>query len=275
MKRNTFSAMCLLALTVAACKNDEAERFSPEKLTSCQSLTFKSDSRDSTRLEFDGDMNLVAGYTYSISTAGGSERFAFRYDDNDVFTSVGFEQLQGTHWSETDARLSLNDHGMAGSFTNGSKPTLTFTYDEQFRLIVLAIELGGGGENRYTIDYDEQSNVSQVAWYSSIPNGLGATEGITTYEFSDYDNRQNPFRMMVNAFYLPAFATTYGVIQYNRFPLGMLLSKNNPGMMVETVVGRERADTTRFSYAYDNSNYPARITSEPQRAMFPLTVKFR
>jgi hypothetical protein len=142
--------------------------------------------------------------------------------------------------------------------------TYTFTYDTQFRLIFFSIQLPQNGVNNYTIEYDDHSNVVAVERYSSI----SGTTGTIRTEYSGYDNHPNPFRLLVNVFYAPVFASSYGALRWEAIPLGMLLSANNPGK-------ESRETETLYQYEYDGTNgYPVAISNNAGNGTFPLSIEY-
>jgi hypothetical protein len=260
--------LCLLAFLLAACKEEEVRTYTQEDLPAFRRVDFVTAGGDSSVFVYDEHMQLVSGRCNSI--AFGNERFTMQYSDGRL-TGAEYETRIGARYSPVPVNFSLNRHGMLQTVVReGWDKTFTFAYDDRFRLISFSVQLPQNGVYSNAITYDEQSNVSVVERFSSI----SGTQGTTRMEFSDYDRHPNPFRLLVNVFYAPLFASAYGPLRYDNIgiPLGMILSVNNPGKMIE-YPGAGNSRESVFDYRYNSDGYPVSI-SRPADSSFPLSIKY-
>ncbi|MDR2848841.1 MAG: hypothetical protein LBV39_07040 [Bacteroidales bacterium] len=255
-----------ITFVAAACERDEKqEPYLPESLPSFQQVNF-SGATDTSVVLFNGDMQLLHGR--NTTTSFGQERFTMQYAGSDL-TGMEYESKSksGTHYNLLSVSFSCNKHNMMSSLKREDwNKTYTFTYDKQFRLIFFSIELPQNGVNNYTIEYDDRSNVVAVERYSSI----AGTEGTIRTEYSGYDSHPNPFRLLVNVFYAPVFASSYGALRWEAIPLGMLLSANNPGKTTES-----RGTETSYQYEYGANDYPVSIKDNAGTGTFPLNIEYK
>ncbi|MDR1668289.1 MAG: hypothetical protein LBS03_11480 [Bacteroidales bacterium] len=257
-----------LVLLLVACKGEEVAVYEPELLPAFRRVDFVTAGGDSSIFVYDGQMQLLSGRCHSATF--GRERFTMQYSDGRP-TGAEYETVIGTRDNPVPVSFSLNRHNMLLTLTReGWDKTFTFTYDDRFRLISFSVQLPQNGIYSSTISYDEQSNVSAVERYSNI----SGTQGATRTEFSDYDRHPNPFRLLVNVFYAPLFASAYGPLRYDNLgiPSGMVLSVNNPGKIIEypdTGSSYERI----FEYRYDSNGYPVSINCSADSS-FPLSIVY-
>ncbi|MDR0714307.1 MAG: hypothetical protein LBF89_08635 [Bacteroidales bacterium] len=259
----------LLAFLLAACNEEDVQTYEPETLPTFRRVDFVTVRNDSSIFMYDEHMQLIAGRCNSVSF--GQERFTMQYSDGRL-TGAEYETSIGTRYNPAPVDFSLNRHGMLQAVVReGWDKTFTFTYDDRFRLVSFSVQLPQNGVYNNTVSYDEQSNVSVIERFSSI-SGI---QGSARMEFSDYDRSPNPFRLLINVFYAPLFASAYGPLRYDNtgISLGLILSVNNPGKIVEYPDAGGSYESI-FEYSYGPDNYPVSInrTDDPS---FPLSIIYR
>ncbi len=257
-----FFIMCL---AVAACtKDDIPDPYQPVDLSKINRLDFIS-GNDSSIYVFDANMILTSGRDNNASGIAGYEWFTMEYADQDNKHLSGAIYRTASspdgHMTERQMTYSLDERNMLSKVTreDWASKSFSFVYDDKYRLSQLTMN-DNNTINRYSITYDDQSNVTSVEVYRKVSN----VEGTSKTEFSGYDGKQNPFRFLINAFYAPFFSSNNGAIFYGKVPLGMLLSKNNPGKAIEYIKDgdtySESGTEINYSYEYGNNNYPASVT---------------
>jgi hypothetical protein len=262
MRINKYHIIILLIASLfMACNKDKMpDLYRPVTLPEIQRIDFIS-KKDTSVFIYNDRMLLQSGRCNS--SGFGAEWLTLRYSENNQLTGAEYEILLGQRYNAQTATYSRNERNLLSKVIRDDweDQTFSFSYDEKHRLTLITINLPQNGTNRYTISYDELSNVSSVERYAKIAE----TEGETKWTFSDYDLQPNPFGFLVNVFYAPAFSSAYGPVRYDNIPFGLLLSKNNPGKMMEYQKnGNDYAlqSTNSFRYEYGEDDYPISITKD-------------
>lgn len=250
-------------LIISCNKDDIPDPYQPENLPVVNRIDFIS-GIDSSVYVFDANMNLTKGRDNHAQGITGYEWFTMQYSsDGKQLTGAEYEVSRqiDSHKDPIPVSYSRDDRNMLSRVTReGWTKTLSFAYDENYRLKQVTVKDANGYEQRYTITYSG-SNVSSVEEYLNLPN-----EKYVKTEYSDYDNNPNPFRFLVNVFYAPMFSSVYGVARYDNIPFGMFLSANNPKTAVEYTKNESNeyiatGNSATFSYEYDEENkYPVQIS---------------
>ncbi|MDR2037109.1 MAG: hypothetical protein LBQ60_04230 [Bacteroidales bacterium] len=259
---NKYILLLVAFCSLFSCKDDDpVDPYIPVNLPSIQKITF-TEGQDSSIFVYDQDMRLLSGKCKNFGGMSGEEKFTVHYSDQGHLAGAKYEVLQGSRYSEFSVNYSLNDRNMLSGLTREDwTKSLSFSYDEHYRLVQLTVHLPQNGINRYTISYDDQSNVSSVELYLKIAD----VEGYTKTEYDQYDGSPNPFSYLVNVFYAPVFSSNYGPVRYDALSLGMLLSANNPGKITEYRKEGEAyvlTSSTLLEYTYADDRYPVEITGD-------------
>jgi hypothetical protein len=266
------AVLCLLCccsiLLHTACSKDEIQGvYQPEELSGLRQLKFSNGS-DSSIYIFDAAMTLVSGRGNTAGSNEWQESFEMKYQDKLLtgaeyqFPLLGRDSWRTVSYARNSRNMLSNVDG------EDMNRSISCSYDDRYRLTQIFDEFKGGA-NRYTIAYDDRSNVSSVELYRSMPTGT-----YTKWEYGDYDTCENPFRFLVNVFYAPVFSSKYGPVRYDAIPLGMLLSVNNP----REATRYERAGdgeypaagaAEKYSYTCNDDRYPVRVDGA-----FSLTIEY-
>ncbi len=260
-----FSVVCL---AIVACnKDDIPDPYQPVTLPKISRLDFIN-GNDSSVFIFDANMILTSGRDNNATGIYGYEWYTVQYSDSEKKHLAGavynVSKQQDGHRDEYKASYSRDERNMLSKVTRESDDwksrSFSFGYDDQYRLSQLTMN-DDQTVNRYTIVYDDRSNVTSVEVYQKV----STVEGTTKWEFSGYDSNPNPFRFLVNAFYAPVFSSNNGPITYNTISssLGLLLSQNNPAKVISyTKTGDdwEKLSEATYSYEYGSDNYPVSIS---------------
>jgi len=252
-------------MVVVACnKNDNSEPYQPVPLPKIDRLEFIS-GNDSSIFIFDKNMVLTSGRNNTFNPKG-YEWFTVKYADVECQQLMGAEYIVANdpdgRMTEREVTYSRDKRNMLSRVTREewASKSYSFSYDDQNRLTQLTLN-EPNTLNRYTIVYDEKSNVSSIELYQKVSN----TEGTVKHEFLDYDSNPNPFRFLVNVFYAPVFSSNNGTLFFNKMSssLGLLLSKNNPGEVIRYAKkGDDWEETASSKYSYESgwNNYPVHIS---------------
>lgn len=228
---------------------------------------------DSTVYKFDSDMKLTSGRDNNATGIGGYEWFTMQYSGSGHLTGAVYVTADNpfAHAETYQVTCSSDDRDMLSRISFGdwrprTSRTFSFSYDADYRLAQLTMNDGDAQTiNRYTMVYDDNSNVTSVEIYKKS----SYAESTTKIDYGDYDtDLQNPFRYLVNVFYAPYFTSGNGAIFYDKIPLAMLLSKNTPGKAVETT--DTQTETSEYKYQLGDDGYPVGISGG---GLF-LTVKY-
>lgn len=260
---------------IACNKDDIRDPYQPVTLPAINQLNFIY-GNDSSVFIFDDGMILTSGRDNTLSVSA-FEWFAMEYADADR------KQLSGAlyktasdptaHMTERKVTYSRDDRNMLAKLTREEwdSKSFSFSYDEQYRLSQLTLNMPNT-VNRYTITYDDLSNVATVESYRKVSD----IEGTDKYEFSGYE-KSNPFYFLVNVFYAPVFSSNNGTVFFDKMSssLGLLLSKNNPGKVVKYAKNGnkwEESGSDTYSYLYDAADkYPVHISG----GNLELTVEYK
>ena len=255
-----------ICLAVIACNKDGIpDPYQPETLQKINRLDFIS-GNDSSIFIFDNDMILVSGRNNTLTGIKGYEWFTMEYADNDrkLLSGAVYNTASDPdgHRTERKVSYSRDDRNMLSKVTReewGSR-SYTFTYDDKYRLTQLMMN-ETNIINRFSITYDDRSNVSSVEVYKKVSD----VEGTSKIEFSGYDNNSNPFRFLVNVFYAPVFSSINGAVYFGKIEssLGLLLSRNNPANASFYTKNDENWDedsSWSYSYTIGENSYPSAIT---------------
>ena len=272
LKYNTISSLrhrivlfiCMAIFFATACnKDDIPDPYVPESFSKKITRLDFIYGNDSTIYMFDANMMLTSGRDNIVVGSSGYEWFTMLYSGNGHLTGAEYNVSSSStgHRNPYQVTYSSDKRDMLSkiSFGDWKTKTFSFSYDESYRLIQLTMN-DVQTMNRYTIAYDDNSNVISIEMYAKVAD----VEGTTKIDYSEYDANPNPFRYLVNVFYAPYFSSGNGAIFYNKIPLGMLLSKNNPGKAVKDGI------ITEYQYLLGEDNYPVGITGEG----LSLTVKY-
>ena len=253
-------------MLVACNKEKVSDPYQPVTLSHINRLDLIS-GNDSSILIFDAGMVLTSGKNNTVNPKG-YEWFTMKYADVECQLLTGAEYNVANdpagHRTERAVTYSLDKRNMLSKVTreDWASKSFSLSYDAQFRLIQLTFN-DLGAVNRYTIAYDDRSNVSSVELYQKASN----VEGTEKHEFLDYDSNTNPFYFLVNVFYAPVLSSNNGVIFFDKLSksLGVLLSKNNPRKVVRYLQNGkdwEEIGTSSYSYEYGENNRPVSIAGE-------------
>lgn len=261
-----ISYFFVISMAVIACNDDDIrDPYQPVTLPKINQLNFISGS-DSSIFIYDNNVVMTSGRDNTIAGIKGYEWFTMEYVDTDRKQLSGAEYNVASdpdgHRTERKVTYSRDDRNMLAKVTREEwdSKSYSFSYDDQYRLIQLTLN-EPNTINRYTIAYDDRSNVSSVELYQKASNS-GETY---KYEFSEYDSQSNPFYLLVNAFYAPVFSSNDGAVFFNKISssLGLLLSKNNPGKIASYSKNGNDWEADRASiyiYQYNENNYPVSIS---------------
>ncbi|MDR1171236.1 MAG: hypothetical protein LBL24_02155 [Bacteroidales bacterium] len=260
---------CFLVISIAAitCNDDDIrDPYQPVALSKINQLNFIS-GNDSSIFIYDADMILTSGRDNTFTGIREYEWFTMEYADTEhkqlsgAEYNVSDDPVTG-HRTERRAAYSRDDCNMLAKVTREEwdSKSFSFSYDDRYRLIQLTLN-APNTVNHYTIAYDDQSNVSSVELYQKAARA----EGYFKHEFSEYDSKSNPFHFLVNVFYAPVFSSSDGAVFFDKMSssLGLLLSKNNPGKVVNYTKNEndwEKGGTSTYSYQYGENNYPVGIS---------------
>ena len=258
---------CLVVVVaVAACnKDDNPDPYQPVTLPKINRLDLIN-GNDSTIYIYNANMVLTSGRDNTMTGIKGYEWFTMEYADE------ACQQLSGAlykvandpsaHMTERQVTYARNNRNMLATVTREewASKSFSFSYDDQYRLTQLTLN-ESGAINRYTIAYDNRSNVSSIEIYRKVSD----VEGNVKQEFSGYDNHLNPFRFLANVFYAPVFSSNNGAVFFNKMSLslGSLLSVNNPGSVMSYIKNGndwEEDGSLDYVYEYSPNNYPVSIS---------------
>ncbi len=252
-----FLILCVGAFFLVSCSKDNIpDPYQPVNLPKIQQLDVVN-GNDSSLYYFDANMLLISGKNNTSGNSSWQESYTVNYQGDQLIGATYEYVQQGRNQTRT-ATYSRDERNILSKVTSeGWTQSISFSYDEYYRLTQVTV-FDNDVVSRYTISYNEQSNVSSVECYRNTPS-----DSYTKWDYSDYDTMQNPFRFLINVFYAPAFSSNYGPVRYATIPLGMLLSVNNPGKMIEYVkTGDTYAASGNqdvYQYEYDGENYPTKI----------------
>ena len=253
---------CIPILFAVSCNDDDIpEPYQPvTNLPKIKQLEFVSGT-DSSIFVFDTDMVLISGR--SNKPGFGYEWFTMQYSEKGQLTGAEYNTASssGGHRDFYQVTYSRNNRNMlSGLSREGWTKTFSFAYDDSYRLNRITFT-EGKSVIRHTVEYDDQSNVLSVETYKNTPSD--------SYEksvCSDYDDKRNPFRFLVNVFFAPYFSSNSGVIFFDNIPPGMLLSRNNPGQIKQYIKnGEEWTETGTAVFHRENHNedgYPTQIDGD-------------
>ncbi|HOX84128.1 MAG TPA: hypothetical protein PLJ60_19820 [Chryseolinea sp.] len=172
----------------------------------------------------------ISTYTYSNGMVSAAETSTTAY-------------IQSTVWTNENEKVKKVEGTLTWIGSDPIQLETTLYYGDDNMLD--SLHRLTSNDFNMTQNYTFNSNKNFESWdvyFNSELNGH--------FVFSDYDNKNNPFKLLAKAIAQPQFHTTDGVTSDS------YVSENNPGKIEVTGLNES---TSTYTYEYNSTNYPTKI----------------